>query len=39
VIAGSQEEPLSDALYLIEESLLEVEERVHRLCGLGATAQ
>ena len=29
VIAGSQDEPLSHARYLIEESLLEVEERLH----------
>ena len=31
VIAGSQDEPLSHALFLIEESLLEVEQRVYRL--------
>jgi hypothetical protein len=31
VIAEAQGEPLSHALYLIEESLLEVEERVLRL--------
>jgi hypothetical protein len=36
VIAGSQDEPLSHGLYLIEESLLEVEGRVYRLSGLGA---
>ena len=31
IIAEGQEEPLSHALYLIEESLLDVEERVERL--------
>jgi hypothetical protein len=36
VMAASQAEPLSHALFLIEESLLEVEERVNRLWeGLG----
>lgn len=38
-IAGSQDEPLSHALYLIKESLLEVEGRVCRFSGLGATAE
>jgi len=38
-IAGSQDEPPSHALYLIEESLLEVEGRVYRLPGLGAIAE
>lgn len=37
VMAGSQDEPLSHALYLIEESLLEVEERVQRLSGADPT--
>ena len=31
VIAGGQAEPLSHALFLIEESLLDVERRVERL--------
>ena len=31
VIAAEQAEPLSHALYLIEESLLDVERRVERL--------
>jgi hypothetical protein len=34
LLAAGQEPPVSHALYLVEESLLEVEARLERLCTI-----